>query len=169
MDLKDALMSIAGKSPLADLIIQNRFGDMISESASTPSEELTDDQRETILEAVVSSTYSVKGDKAVRELSSVILNLLDQLAMAHEAAVEARDEDGLDDDETTSQKMELFRASIKGARIGDLKCYYTEQMFKTMQHQTRKAVASELVNHATANDKEPAHIWSLLAQNNGQM
>lgn len=166
MDLIDALKSVSGKSPLADYIIQSRFSDMVSESSSVEETTLDDDAKQEIIDAVSKATYNKSGDQAVRELSAVLIDLLDRLALAHEST--ERDEED-EDEESVNQKLELFRSSLQGARIGDLKCYYTPERLKSMQQSTRASVAVELVNYSTQNGKEPAYIWSLLAQNNGQM
>jgi len=169
MDLIDALHSVSGKSSLADYIIKNRFGDMVSESSSSDIALILDeDERQDIIEAVTRATYNKTGDKAVQELSAVILALLDQLAMSYDAN-SSKEEDNEDDAEATNTQMELFRASLVGARVWDLKHYYTPERLKSMKQETRALVAIELVNYSIENSKEPAYIWALLAQNNGQM
>lgn len=166
-ELHAAIASIAGKSELADAIIQRRFGDMVSESASSTMEMDSEDY-DAILDDVLTDQYKEKGDKAVRQLLTVILNLTEQIAELNESKDDDKPSEPVDEEETQKQ-VEAFRSTLQGSRVGDLRCYYTKALLGQMKKDTRYLVAKVLVEYAVDLKKEPAPLWSSLVQNNGAM
>ena len=169
-ELNEAIASILGKSELADAIIKRRFGDMVSESAAVPVE-LDEEDYDQILDDVLSDQFNATGEKATRQLLTVVLKLAEQVAELNDQldALESDVPPQDTSDEERQEQIAKFRESLQGSRVGDLKCYYTKTMLQGLKKETRFLVAKELVEYASSRGKEPAQLWALLAQNNGAM
>ena len=169
MSLTDAIESIAGTSELADAIIARRFGDMESLSASQSTTTLTDDQYQDIIDDILANRFDTKNSDGARQLMLVVLRLLDELSSAQDRDQGEEKDHDTEVDERNMEKLAQFREAIQGARIGDLRCYYTDSLFKGMKQETRSLVAQALVEYSHSLDKEPYRLWVSLMQNNGIM
>lgn len=174
MDISIAIKSVIGTSEIADDLLRKRYPDeyekIISESANS-EDKPQEEEHDKIVGEVLKGEYRTPNKETVRKLSHVILQLTERVESL-EGLMETKDleeGDNIDDDTIAKQRSE-FRNKISESRIGDLWHYYNENFFKSLKYQkTRVMIAQELLDHASANNKEPSQVWQTILANGGKI
>lgn len=169
LDLPEVLASMQGSSPLADALIQRRFGEDFEATAAASATKNGD--YDDILDDVIKHDYDGKGEAAVRQLSTVVLRLVDELAIAQAELSSLRKGDMATelDEEQVAAEVAMFKTHLDGNRVSDLRKHYAEEFFRPLTVRTRCMLATALVEYADHKNNAPSDLWTVIISTSGSL